>query len=85
MKMTKGKYVDATFTPEQENARKLWRQQERKWREIWDGLTSCPTADRELLHKLLDAKLDHIERIQVTARELFPEVDESFAVLKVEL
>lgn len=80
--MKPGKYVNATFTPEQEQARRMWSRALKLRVELADGmkiaLDTCRT--RADWHKWLDRRLDNIEAIRADALKLFPDVDESFVI-----
>lgn len=81
MKMRKGKYVGATFTPQQKRARKLHQQALDDWCNLCDALMCMPDdRPREELHKRLDHALDTIEQKRKIAKELFPDVSESFTI-----
>ncbi|KKN76782.1 hypothetical protein LCGC14_0367530 [marine sediment metagenome] len=79
--MRKGKYVDATFTKEQKRARRLHQQALDDWCNLCDALMCVPDdRPREELHKRLDQALDTIEKKRQIAKELFPDVSESFTI-----
>lgn len=81
MKMQKGKYVGATFTKEQRRARKLHQEALDDWCNLCDALMCMPDdRPREELHKRLDQALDHIDKKREIAKELFPDVRESFTI-----
>lgn len=75
-----GKYVNAKFTEEQEQARKLWIRAQAYENEVCEALHFYPTIDRKVLHERLDVRLDDIERIREKAKELFEDVSESFTI-----
>ena len=81
MKLTPGKYKDTKFTVTQERARRIWQRSDKYLHEIMAALMTCNyTLDREYLHKRLDRRLDVIEDQRKTAKDLFPEVNESFTI-----
>lgn len=81
MKMRKGKYMGATFNKEQKRARKLHQEALDDWCNLCDALMCMPDdRPREELHKRLDQALDHIDKKREIAKELFPDVRESFTI-----
>ena len=80
-KMKEGKYVGVTFTPDQERARAIWVRQRAKRYRLADALVMPGIVpSREECHAKLDRLLDGIEKQESRARELFPEVNESFTI-----
>jgi hypothetical protein len=84
MKFTPGKYRGHKFTANQRKARGIWQRMQTHTLEIADALRTSPDSptgkDRATLHTRLDHVLDNIERGEEAARELFPEVQESFTL-----
>ena len=79
--MTPGKYVGHKFTKDQKRARTIYRRAEKELLTIGDALMVIPiVSDRKKLHARLDRRLDVIERKYTKARELFPDVSESFTI-----
>ncbi len=84
--MRPGKYLNHKFTPEQKKARWLWRRSDKESLAINDALMVITwDSPREELHARLDRRLDAIEKRRTRAKELFPEVDESFTIATMEM
>lgn len=84
-KFTPGKYVNAEFTKEQEQARKIWQRSMKRMVALSEVLQTYPTLEREYLHQRLDHCLDNIERMQSKAQELFVEVSDSFTIASMKI
>lgn len=81
MKMTPGKYVNHKFTADQRRARAIWDRAHKEQLAINDALMVINWGStREELHARLDRRLDVIERSQARAREIFPDVSESYTI-----
>jgi hypothetical protein len=79
--MKPGKYVNHKFTADQKKARAIWRRADEELIAIDDALMVLPIVDdRAELHARLDRRLDAIERGYARAKELFPDVSESFTI-----
>jgi len=79
--MKPSKYVGHKFTPEQKRARTIWRRADKELLAIDDALMVIPiVSDRKQLHARLDRRLDAIERGYARAKDLFPDVSESFTI-----
>ncbi len=84
--MKTGKYVGHKFTKQELEAQRVWRRSDRQRSEIVEALKSCNHfMSRKAMHKRLDRRMDAIERMQKRAKELFPEVDESFTIATMKL
>ncbi len=84
--MTAGKYADHKFTKQELEAQGVWRRSESQRSEIVQALKSCDHyMSREDMHKRLDRRMNAIERMQKRAKELFPEVDQSFTIATMEI
>ena len=80
-KMKPGKYVNHKFTADQKKARTIWKRADKELFAINDALMMIPLVDdRQDLHARLDRRLDAIEKGYAKAKELFPEVNESFTI-----
>ncbi len=79
--MKKTKWATHKFTARESAARAKYRRAEEQRSDIVEALKSCDHyMSREAMHKRLDRRLDTIERMQASAKELFSEVGESFTV-----
>lgn len=79
--MKAGKYADQKFTSDQAKARRIWQRTRKQRSEIVEALKSCDFyMTREQMHTRLDRRLDAIDRQQSKAKDLFPDVDESFTI-----
>ncbi len=79
--MKKTKWADHKFTRQERDARAKWRRADGQRSQIVNALMSCDHyMSRGDMHKRLDRRLDVIEKTQASARELFPEVGESFTI-----
>jgi hypothetical protein len=80
------KWADHKFTPDEKKAQAIWRRAQKQFYELTDTLKTSPDhRDREYLHSRLDYVLDNIKRTENAAKEMFPEVAESFSVAVMEL
>ena len=78
MKRTPTKWAGKKLTKDQQKAQRKWRRAVSELVELHEILHTTIFRDRKHLHERLDRRLDAIERQKNTARELFPEVEESF-------
>ena len=79
--MRKTKWASHKFTADEKKAQRLWRRSESQRSDIVEALKSCDHyMSREDMHKRLDRRMDAIEKMQSRAREMFPEVKESFTM-----
>ena len=84
--MKAGKYAGHKFIKQELEAQKIWRRSDKQRSEIVEALKSCNHfMSREDMHKRLDRRMDTIERMQKRAKELFPEVEESFTIATMEI
>jgi len=75
------KWATHQFSATERKARAKWRRAQEQRSGLIAGLMTCDYyADRKELHRLLDKRLDTIEKTQASAKTLFPEVDESFII-----
>ncbi len=81
--MIRTKWANHKFTRAEQDARKRWRKAQTLENDLFHVL-KIPLGglDRDRLHKALDRRLDDIERIRNGAKEMFPEVDESFTIAR---
>ena len=81
MKMKPGKYVHHKFTADQKKARAKWERAREQRLAIEDALMVVTyRVPRQELHDRLDRRLDTIERMEASAKELFPDVSESYTI-----
>lgn len=81
MEMKPGKYANHKFTKEQKRARAIWDRAHKEQLAIHEALMVITWGNsREELHARLDRRLDAIERGQARAREIFPDVSESYTI-----
>jgi hypothetical protein len=81
--MKKTKWVDHKFTKDEKRAQGIWRRAEKQRSEIVQALKSCDHyMSREDMHKRLDRRLDAIEKMKHRARDIFPEISESFTMYR---
>jgi hypothetical protein len=78
----KTKWASYRFSTTEKKARATWREADKQYFAIVDALRTMNMPSREELHKRLDRRLDVIEKMRASAREQFPEVDESFTIAK---
>ncbi len=79
--MKKTKWATYKFNAGEKAARAKWRQAQDQRCRIIDGLMLVTIYNsRKQMHERLDRRLDTIEKMEAAAKELFPEVDESFTV-----
>ncbi len=79
--MKKTKWATYKFNAGEKAARAKWRHAQEQRVRITEGLMLVPiNITRKKLHERLDRRLDTIEKMEAAAKELFPEVDESFTV-----
>ena len=85
--MKQTKWATYKFSADEKKARAKWRRAQENVNDINDALRQYPTASLEKfveqraeLHKRLDKRLDVIEKTIASAKNLFPEVDQSFTV-----
>lgn len=82
--MKQTKWAGYKFNADQKKARAKWRQAQETQFAICDAFKMYPgNYSREELHAKLDKRLDIIEKQRASAKELFPEVDESFTVAQM--
>ena len=82
--MKQTKWANHEFTAQERQARGKWRRAQEQRSDIVNALKSCDHyMSREDMHKRLDRRLDTMERMQNSARELFPEVGESFTIATI--
>ena len=81
MKMKPGKYVNHKFTADQKKSRAKWERARSQRLAIEEALmVNAYRVPRQELHDRLDRRLDTIERMEASARETFPDVDESYTI-----
>jgi hypothetical protein len=81
MKFKPTKWATHKYSEDEAEAQRIWQRAEKRRSNILDGLQTCNwPVKREEYHKLLDKRLDQIERSEQRARDLFTEVEESFNV-----
>ena len=84
--MKAGKYVGHKFTKQEREAQRIMRRADKQQSEIVQALKSCNFyMSREEMHKRMDRRMDAIEKMRSRARELFPEVEESFTIATMEI
>lgn len=80
--MEKTKWNGYEFSKNQKRARVIWRNTEKSWWGLLDGLRIDNSRTRAQMHKQLDRRLDIFEKRRKQARELFPEVSDSFGLFE---
>ena len=86
MKFKRTKWAIHKYSDEALKGQHVWRGAQKRRGEILDSLhTTYWLVKREEYHKLLDKRLDGIERSEEKARGFFPEVEESFTVSEMTL
>ena len=84
--MKKGKWVGVKLTDDQRKAKGIWERQQAKRSRLADALMLPGIVpDRAECHANLDRLLDGIEKGEQRARDLFPEVAESFTIATMTL
>ena len=85
MKRTPTKWAGKKLTKDQQKAQRKWRRADCELVKLHSILHTTIFRDRKHLHERLDRRLDAIERQKNTARELFPEVEESFTIASMRI
>ena len=80
MKLKPGKYVNHKFNADEKKARAFWRRAMEQETGLCAGLMLIYQPDRAECHKKLDKRLDQIDRLRSKAKELFPDVGNSFTI-----
>jgi len=84
--MKAGKYVGHKFTKQELEAQRIWRRASGQRSDIVNALKSCSHyMSRKAMHIRLDRRLDAIEKMESRAKEMFPEVSDSFTIATMEI
>ena len=84
--MQKTKWTDHKFTTDEIKAQRIYRRGTESLSEINNALKcGAWTQDREQLHKRLDQRLDAIDKGAARAKDIFPEVDKSFTMYRMQI
>lgn len=79
--MKRTKWATHTFSVDEKKARRKHRRADELRCRIRDGLSFTDwTLTRQELHERLDRTLDTINQLDAAAKDIFPEVAESFTV-----
>jgi len=78
--MKKGKYAGKRFTQDQARARFMWTRAQEQINVVCNALRCVDEPTRVEAHKKLDQRYDEIDRLRALAKDLFPDVQESFVI-----